>query len=60
MLRAHARQTRIASAAGAVAHAAAVAAGRNITLPDTAADAYYAAFAAYTFYPTRCFHHCPE
>jgi hypothetical protein len=37
---------RRAAAAGAVAHAAAVAAARGVYAPDTAADAYFAAFSA--------------
>ncbi|WP_404713679.1 hypothetical protein [Sphingomonas sp. MMS24-J13] len=45
---AHARQ---AAAAGATAHAAAVSAARDVPLPDTAADALYSAFAAYTSTP---------
>jgi hypothetical protein len=42
---AHARR---AAAAGATAHAAAVAAALDVPTPDTAADALYSAFAAYT------------
>jgi hypothetical protein len=45
---AHARK---AAAAGATAHATAVAASRDIPIPDTAADPLYSAFAAYTSCP---------
>jgi hypothetical protein len=43
-----AAHVRTASSAGAIAHAAAVAAARNVAPVDTASDAYYSAFAAYT------------
>ena len=46
-----ARHARQAAAAGATAHASAVAAARDVPIPDTAADALYLAFAAYTSAP---------
>jgi hypothetical protein len=46
-----AANARRAAAAGATAHAAAVAAARDIPILDTAADALYLAFAAYTSGP---------
>ncbi|MEV6634893.1 hypothetical protein AB0M54_29505 [Actinoplanes sp. NPDC051470] len=42
---------RVAAASGAVAHAAAVAAASGVYAPDTASDAYYAAFSAAATYP---------
>lgn len=42
---------RTAAAAGAVAHAAAVAAARGAYAPDTASDAYFAAWAASAAHP---------
>ena len=42
---------RTAASAGAVAHAAAVAAHSGVHPPDTAADRYYAAWAAYSAHP---------
>jgi hypothetical protein len=46
---------RTAAGAGAAAHAAAVAAARNVPLPDTPADAYYAAYSAYSSLPSDTF-----
>ncbi len=46
-----AARARRAAAAGAVAHASAVAAARDTPIPDSAADALYSAYAAYTTYP---------
>jgi hypothetical protein len=43
-----ATHAQTAAAAAAVAHAAAVTAAHNISPPDTAADAYYSAYAAYS------------
>jgi hypothetical protein len=50
---AHARK---AAAAGATAHAAAVAATHDMPIPDTAADALYSAFAAYTSCPADTYY----